>query len=166
MSQQWPYWLLGWGQVLSLMTPTEVCMMAPWHTSVSQIHLPPVSVSPRESCSTPPPPQHLPLQGLSRLARRPAHVPIKLLLTLGPRACEILCAPFKSKAFIFLNPQTPEIKPRWPSKPNALRVPPPDTRHPGWGSGWGSDLSLFVGDPLQYNYSPSLGVSPPGGAGT
>ena len=54
---------------------------------------------------------------------------------LGPIACKTLYAPSKSGA--------PVIKPHWPSKPNALRAPPPDVRPPRLGSPiWGSERSL------------------------
>ena len=46
---------------------------------------------------------------------------------LGPRACEILCVPFKSEvSFPQPSGQSPESQPHWPSKLNILGAHLPD----------------------------------------
>ena len=46
---------------------------------------------------------------------------------------------------------SPALKPQWPSKPNALGVPPSHARHPGWGASQGAQKSP-VRECLWYSY--------------
>ena len=72
---------------------------------------------PRVSCSCP-----LPLLGdCPRPAGRSSSASYQITaFTLSPSACEILCTPFTSEMSLSLSFGTPEIKPCWPSKLNAV----------------------------------------------
>ena len=123
------------------MTWTEVRMTAPWHTSVSQIHLPPVSVSPGRAAAAPHPPTS---PGALQTSKKACPCSYQVAaFTLGPRACEILCAPFKGEGFISLSPLR-HLKLSPPGLQSSMLwgrlLLMPDTRLGIWA--WGSDLSL------------------------
>ena len=83
---------------------------------------------------------------------------------LDPRACEILCVPFKSGVSYFPQPfGSPKRKPHWPSKPNHSGVSSSQWRTPGLGRlMWVSD-PLFLGENVcNCNYSPVRGSSSQG----
>lgn len=60
------------------------------------------------------------LGDLPTLARRSGSASCQIsAFTLGPRACESVCPPVTSGMCFHSSFGTPEVRPRWPSKPNA-----------------------------------------------
>ena len=60
--------------------------------------------------------------------------PMSYCFALGPTACEVLCAPQEWSLCLPQSCGAPALKAHQPSKPNALRTPPPDARVLGWGA--------------------------------
>ena len=98
-----------------------------------------------------------------------ASAPVKLLplpWARGAGGAWYLSLTFKSEVSLSHLPQstgTPQAKPHWRSKPNALGSCPPGTGPSVWEPGMGLGPLSPVWEPLHCNYSPASG--PPTGVG-
>ena len=137
----------NWLVVPALISQREDCKMALASTSVLVVGWAPQNGCCQHLCpqSEPQLPPASP-GGSPRLASGSDSGSFQITASaLGPGACEILCAPFKSGVYFPQPSSSPESKLCWPSKPNVLGAHLPGAGLPGWGAQCGAQTLCSLG---------------------